>query len=130
MARTKIFEKKLSLNCKGKIIDLSAPKIMGIINITPDSFFDGGKYLTDNEIIARITQLIEDGADFIDIGAVSARPGAEMVSQEEEWTRFLPALEMVKKNFENYPFSLDTFRSEIAGRAVSDYGISMINDIS
>ncbi|MBN2521063.1 MAG: dihydropteroate synthase [Bacteroidales bacterium] len=130
MSKNIIFEKKLSINCKGKIIDLTIPKVMGILNITPDSFYDGGKYLEEGHVIARIEQMVLEGADFIDIGAMSTRPGARILTSEEEWGRLKPVLEIIKNNYSKYIFSIDTFRSEIARKAVLEYGISIINDIS
>ena len=103
---------------------------MGILNVTPDSFFDGGNYTDPEKIEQRIIQLIEEGADIIDIGAQSTRPGAIPVSEAEEWKRLLPALELVRDKFNHICFSLDTFRSTIAQKAVLEYGIGIINDIS
>ncbi len=122
--------KTMYINCKGKLIDLTVPKVMGILNVTPDSFFDGGNYTDKEKIEQRIINLIDDGADIIDIGAISTRPGSVPVSEEEEWKRLLPALELVRDKFDGVCFSLDTFRSTIAGKAVLEYGIGMVNDIS
>ncbi len=130
MSKNIIFEKKLSINCKGKIIDLTIPKVMGILNITPDSFYDGGKYLEEDQVVSRIEQMISEGADFIDIGAISTRPGAKIITPEEEWERLIPVLKQIKNNYSEYIFSIDTFRSEITRKAVLEYGISIINDIS
>jgi len=118
------------INCKGKLIDLSSPIVMGILNVTPDSFYDGGNYTEKEAIELRINELINLGADIIDIGAISTRPGAKFVSKDEEWKRLLPALKIIKDKYQDKCFSLDTFRSEIATKAVLDYGIGMINDIS
>lgn len=121
---------KLLINCSGKIINLKYPVAMGIINLTPDSFYDGGKYKSVKEIIASIHKMVAEGAAIIDIGAVSTRPGSKMVSEEEEWNRLFPVLQILKTDFCKTVFSLDTFRSGIAKKAVLGYGISIINDIS
>ncbi len=118
------------INCKGKLLDLNTPKIMGILNVTPDSFFDGGRYTDQEKIYNRIKKLFDEGADIVDIGAFSSRPGADLPDEETEWNRLLPALELVKNEFSDKCFSLDTFRSKIAYRAVADYGVGIINDIS
>ncbi len=78
------------INCLGNLIDLSSPKVMGILNLTPDSFFDGGKYQQENEILKRVEVMLKEGADFVDIGAYSSKPNAEFVSEEEELNRLLP----------------------------------------
>ena len=130
MAKNSFFEKKLSINCKGEIIDLSVPKVMGVLNITPDSFYDGGKYMEKEKIAERIDVMTSEGADFIDIGAISSRPGAKILPEEEEWARLLPVLELIKNNYSKHIFSIDTFRAEIAKKAVLEFGVSIINDIS
>src|ERR1700677_4802221 len=118
------------LNFKKNIeLSLDSPLVMGIINITPDSFYDGGKYISHNSAIERAEQLIAEGADIIDLGAASTRPGAEYVSQEEELKRFLPVLEYLVKNHEKIPVSIDTFHSLVSKKAI-ERGASLINDIS
>ena len=117
-------------NCRGQLIDISKPLIMGILNITPDSFFDGGKYSSLEEQERRISEMISEGMDILDIGAYSSRPGATHISLDEEWRRLKPLLETISKKFDSQYISVDTFRSEIARRAVLDYGVSIINDIS
>lgn len=124
------FQKKYTLNLKGELIELNSPKIMGILNITPDSFYDGSKYNSIRKIIEQIEKMINDGADFIDIGAVSTRPGAKLIPEDEEWKRLQPVLEIILKNYNTLSFSVDTYRSEIARRSVNEYGAAMINDIS
>lgn len=119
----------MTINCKGNIIDLNQPKIMGILNLTPDSFFDGGKNFNLNIAIENVTKMLEDGADFIDIGAYSSRPNALNISIQEEIDRLLPVLIELNKNFPKTIFSIDTFRSEVAKMALEN-GASMINDIS
>jgi dihydropteroate synthase len=124
------FPSKKTIKCNGNLIDFSTPKIMGILNITPDSFFDGGKYTNIENIKLHLQKLIEQGTDIIDIGAYSSRPGADHVSYEEELNRLQPVLELIIKNFAGITLSVDTFRSEIAFWAVKNYGVALINDIS
>ncbi|MDH3323579.1 MAG: dihydropteroate synthase, partial [Flavobacteriaceae bacterium] len=118
-----------SINCKGTLIDLNTPKVMGILNLTPDSFYDGGKYKSEKEILLQIDKMLKEGATFIDIGAYSSRPGASHISEEEELSRILPVLETTLKKFPDILISMDTFRSNIAKTAV-EMGAAMINDIS
>ncbi|MEA3318014.1 MAG: dihydropteroate synthase, partial [Bacteroidota bacterium] len=108
-----VFSKKNTINCHGQIINLATPKVMGILNITPDSFYDGGKHNNTEQIIKRIDKHINDGADIIDIGAYSSRPGADDVSEKEELERLIFSLEIVRKKYPNIIISVDTFRSEI-----------------
>lgn len=118
-----------SINCKGKLIDLADPKVMGIINLTPDSFYDGGKYKSEKDILQQTEKMILEGATFIDIGAYSSRPGAIHISEEEELSRLLPILELIIQNFPELLISIDTFRSNVAKIAI-ETGACMINDIS
>ena len=120
---------KRTLNCKGKLIDLNEPKVMGILNITPDSFYDKSRLRSKDDLLKRTESMLSEGATFIDIGAYSSRPGAEFVSEEEERKRLIPALEIILKEFPDVLLSVDTFRSNIA-RETIDLGASMINDIS
>lgn len=124
------FSKKHTINLSGDLIDLSIPKIMGILNITPDSFFDGGKYTSEQFIEKRVEELLSEGADIIDIGAYSSRPGAKDVCIEEEKKRLELALQIIRKKFKNVYVSVDTFRAEIAQWVVQEFGCQMINDIS
>lgn len=124
------FSRKQTINCGGELIDLSEPKIMAILNITPDSFYDGGKHASLKDIKAHVHQMIEDGADIIDVGAYSSRPGAKDVSAEEELERLNPVLEMLRKDFYKLIISVDTFRSDVAQRVVEDFQVDIINDIS
>lgn len=117
------------MNCKGKLIDLSTPKVMGILNITPDSFYDGGKNDSDQVIIDKVQKMLSDGATFIDIGAYSSKPNAEFVSEEEELRRIIPVIEMLIRVFPEILISVDTFRSEVAKVSI-EAGASIINDIS
>jgi dihydropteroate synthase len=117
------------INCLGNLIDLSTPKVMGILNVTPNSFYDGGKYQHETEILKRVEVMLNEGADFIDIGAYSSKPNAEFVSEEEELNRLLPILKSVLKEFPTTIISVDTFRSEIAKVSIEN-GAAIINDIS
>ncbi|MEL7270238.1 MAG: dihydropteroate synthase [Bacteroidota bacterium] len=119
----------MTLNCKGKLVDLSSPKIMGILNLTPDSFYDGGKYKDEAAILNQVERMLNEGATFIDMGAYSSRPGAEHVSEDEEKRRLLPILELVLEHFPQTLISIDTFRSGMA-RACLERGAALINDIS
>lgn len=125
-----LFSKNLSLNLKGSLIHLDSPKVMGILNVTGNSFFDGGLYLTKQKIRKRIETMIEEGVDIIDLGGSSSRPGASEMSEKDELKAILPSLEMLSGDYSGIPFSVDTFRSEIAKIAIRDYGASMINDIT
>src|SRR5882762_7611024 len=97
------------LNCRGRLLDLSTPVVMGILNITPDSFFDGGKFTGDNEMLKQTEKMLNEGASIIDIGAQSTRPGAKLLTENEESIRLLPALTLLRKNFKDAVFSVDTF---------------------
>ncbi len=119
----------MTINCKGTLIDLSAPKVMGILNITPDSFYDGGRYATPKVILDSVEKMLSDGATFIDIGAYSSRPGATDITEDEELHRILPIINLVLKEFPNVLLSVDTFRSRVAKKCLQ-VGAAMINDIS
>ncbi len=119
----------MTINCKGELIDLSQPKIMGILNVTPDSFFDGGKYKEEKAIILQTEKMLSEGATFIDIGAYSSRPGAKDISKEEELLRIFPIVKVLLKEFPKILLSIDTFRSKIASKCL-DAGAALINDIS
>lgn len=118
-----------TINCKGRLIDLSSPKVMGILNITPDSFYDGGKYKSDSDFLTQVEIMLADGATFIDIGAYSSKPGADHISEKEELDRLIPVLNAVCSKFDNINISVDTFRSNVAKHAI-DHGAAIINDIS
>ena len=118
------------INAGGKLIDLSVPKIMGIINVTPDSFFSGSRYKTQEEIISAAAGMIRDGADIIDVGGYSTRPGAEDISADIEKKRLLEAVKLIKKEFSEAVISVDTFRADVAQEAVLDCGASIINDVA
>lgn len=117
------------INCNGTLIDLSLPKVMGILNITPDSFFDGGNYNNPTAILNHVEKMLSEGATFIDVGGYSSRPGATHISEEEELARILPVLKLLQKEFLKLFISVDTFRSTVAKQCV-DLGACMINDIS
>lgn len=118
-----------SINCKGTLINFDTPKVMGILNSTPDSFFDGGKYTTEKELLHQTEKMLSDGATFIDVGAYSSRPGATAISEEEELQRIIPVIKLLVKEFPNINLSVDTFRSGIAQKTI-EAGAAMINDIS
>jgi len=117
------------INCKGSPIDFSRPKIMGVLNLTPDSFYDGGKYHQEKQRAVRVENMLKEGADIIDIGAVSTRPGANMLSLDEELNRIIWPLERLVKLFPDAVFSIDTFRSQVAKECIEG-GAQIINDIS
>ncbi|MEZ4880820.1 MAG: dihydropteroate synthase [Flavobacteriaceae bacterium] len=118
-----------TLNCQGKLIDLSKPKVMGIINITPDSFYDGGKTFSEKEIMEQAERMLSEGATFLDVGGYSTRPGAEEVSEKDEIERVVGAIEAILKSFRQALISVDTFRSEVAKKAV-EAGAAIVNDVS
>lgn len=119
----------MAINCKGQLIDLSSPKVMGILNVTPDSFYDGGENDNEQIILDKVQKMINDGATFIDIGAYSSKPNAEFVTEEEELDRILPIVKLLVKVFPTIIISVDTFRSKVA-KASIEAGASIINDIS
>ncbi len=125
-----VFNKKITISLRGDLYDLSEPKVMGILNYTPDSFYDGGKYHDPGAVTDRIAKMTSDGADFIDIGAVSSRPGAVMVSEEDEIKRLSRVLNVARKRFPDLLISVDTCRSKVANMVVKEFGADMINDIS
>ena len=117
------------LNIKGSLLDLSSPKIMGILNVTPDSFYDGGVYSNEKEVLKQAEKMILDGVDIIDIGGYSSKPGAKKITIKEEEKRVLPIIKLIYKTFKKTIISVDTFRSEIAEKSINA-GASIINDIS
>ena len=129
VAQDTLFCSKYKLNFGIKNLDLTTPAVMGILNITPDSFYDGGKYQTNKKIITRIKKMIDEGADIIDIGGYSTRPGAESISEKEELKRVIPVIKLARKHFPQIIISIDTFRSPVAKKAVKE-GANIINDIS
>ena len=119
----------MTLNCKGQLISLKSPLVMGILNITPDSFYDGGKYQNTSDILRQTEKMLQEGAAFIDVGAYSSRPGAAHVPEEEEEARILPVIELLLKKFPDVLLSVDTFRSGVARSCIAR-GAAIINDIS
>ena len=119
----------MTINCRGKLISLESPKIMGILNVTPDSFYDGGRYTEEKALLQQTEKMLEEGASFIDLGAYSSRPGSRDISEEEEMRRIEPMVLSILDTFPDVILSIDTFRSSIA-RHCLEAGASIINDIS
>ena len=124
-----VFYTNKTLNVRGKLLDPSTPKVMGILNVTPDSFYDGGKFTTENPILEQVKKMLDEGADIIDIGGYSTRPGAADIPVEEETVRVLGVIQMIMKTFPEAILSIDTFRSSVAKKAV-EAGAAIINDVS
>jgi dihydropteroate synthase len=129
VAKDTFFRKKETINAGGKLIDLSTPKVMGIINLTPDSFYAGSRKPLLSDALLQANKLLADGADFLDIGAYSSRPGAEDISIQEETDRLLPVVELITANHPDAIISVDTFRAQVAEHAITA-GAHIINDIS
>ncbi len=119
----------MTINCNGQLIDLTTPKVMGILNVTPNSFYDGGKFADDKTILTHVEKMLTDGATFIDVGGYSSKPNAKFVSEEEELLRVLPIIQKIVNEFPNAIISIDTFRSQVAKQSVEN-GAAMINDIA
>lgn len=119
----------MTINCNGKLIDLTSPKVMGILNVTPNSFYDGGKHTEEKVILKQVEKMLSEGATFIDVGGYSSKPNAEEVSEVQELQRILPVVQNIIKEFPNTVISIDTFRSKVAQAAVEN-GAAIINDIS
>ncbi|MDG1398693.1 MAG: dihydropteroate synthase [Polaribacter sp.] len=119
----------MTINCKGKLIDLSSPKVMGILNITPDSFYDGGRFKDEVSILNQVDKMLTEGATFIDVGAYSSRPGAKHISEQEELKRIVPVINLLIKKYPESIISVDTFRSKIAKETIHA-GAAIVNDIS
>jgi len=119
----------MTINCKGNLIDLATPKVMGILNITPNSFYDGGKFQEETVILNQVEKMVNEGATFIDIGAYSSKPNADFVSEEEELQRILPVVQQIINQFPEVILSIDTFRAEVAKQCILNGG-ALINDIS
>lgn len=118
-----------TLNCNGRLLDLSEPQVMGIINLTPDSFYAASRKQAEGEIIARCHQILLEGASMIDVGACSTRPGGELVSEEEEAERLQRGLRLIRREMPDAILSIDTFRPEVARMCIEEYGADIINDV-
>ena len=127
---TKFLKRKNTINLGGRILDLAKPVVMGILNVTPDSFFDGGKYKTEKKIMKRAEEILEQGGSIIDIGAVSTQPGSDGIPTKDEIERLLPAVKSVKKAFPNAFISIDTYRSWVALKVIEECGPCIVNDVS
>ncbi len=126
----KFLKSGFSLNCNGRLVELDQPVVMGIINVTPDSFYEQSRVESVDGVLKRVEQVLEEGGEMIDIGAYSSRPGADQVTEEEEAGRLWPVLSAIRKHWPDLLISLDTFRGRIAEKAVDTFGVDIINDIS
>lgn len=124
-----VFYTNKTLNVRGRLLDLSTPKVMGILNVTPDSFYDGGKFTTEKSILEQVKKMLDEGVGIIDIGGYSTRPGAADIPVEEETARILGVIQMIVKTFPEAILSIDTFRSSVAKKAV-EAGAAIVNDVS
>ncbi|NQU88050.1 MAG: dihydropteroate synthase [Mariniphaga sp.] len=127
---SKFLKRKSTLNLGGELIDLSSPIVMGILNVTPDSFYNGSLIKDENELLKRAEKMLDDGATILDIGAISTRPGSDIISTKEELERLLPSVIAIRKNFPDAHISIDTFRSWVAVRVMDEIGPVIVNDIS
>jgi dihydropteroate synthase len=123
------FSTNKTMNVRGRLIDLHTPKVMGILNVTPDSFYDGNRYTSESAIVRQVEKMLNEGATFIDVGAYSSRPSADDVAEDEEVKRSVEAIRLVAKNFPTAIISIDTFRSQVARTAIHE-GAHLVNDIS
>ena len=119
----------MTITLNQQLLDLSTPRVMAIMNLTPDSFYDGGKLKNHDQLLSRVQQFIDEGASIIDLGGYSTRPGAADISVEEEISRVIPVVQLIREHFRAIPLSVDTFRSQVA-RAALEQGASMVNDVS
>lgn len=126
----KFLKRKRSINLGGELLDFTLPCVMGVINVTPDSFYDGSTFTTETEMLERVEQMVSEGALIIDVGSVSTRPGAEMISTKDELSRLIPAVKAIRRHFPEVPLSVDTFRSWVALRVIEEIGPVIVNDIS
>jgi dihydropteroate synthase len=126
---SKLFSTNYMINIQGRLLDLRVPRVMGVLNVTPDSFYDGGRYTTEDAILAQAEKMLDEGAAFIDVGAYSSRPGAKDIPVEEELKRSVWAIKLLIQKFPGTIISVDTFRSSVASAAVQE-GAGLINDIS
>jgi dihydropteroate synthase len=127
--KTNMLNPRLTLNCRGRLLSLERPLAMGILNLTPDSFYDGGRYLEQDAMLGRAEQMLAEGAAILDLGGMSTRPGAMPVGEEEELRRVVPAIEAIGRRFPEAVLSVDTVRARVAREAVAA-GAAMVNDIS
>lgn len=127
---TKFLKRKNTINLNGRLIDLSKPIVMGILNVTPDSFFDGGRYDSEKSIVERAEQMLSQGAAIIDVGALSTRPGSEAISTREELDRLMPAVKAIRKAFPEANLSIDTYRSWVALEVIQECGPCIVNDVA
>lgn len=123
------FSTNKAININGRLLDFAIPRVMGILNVTPDSFFDGGRYTSDADILNKVGNMLEEGASFIDVGAYSTRPGAKDISEKDEEARAVHTVRIIKKEYPDAPVSIDTFRSRVA-YACAGEGAGIVNDIS
>jgi dihydropteroate synthase len=130
MLKDTFFSGKHSLNCRGKLLDLTRPAIMGILNITSDSFYDGGKYLESGSIMERVRQMISEGADILDIGAMSSRPGSEPLPEDTEILRLTEAMGLIRSGYPEILISIDTYRPKVARKMIIEFNADIINDIT
>ncbi len=126
----KFLKRKNSINLAGRLIDFTEPVAMGIINVTPDSFYNSGKMTDKKVLLSAVENMVEEGVTFIDVGGMSTKPGAALVSTKTELERLLPAVQAIRKNFPEIPLSIDTFRSWVAVRIIDEIGPIIVNDIS
>lgn len=124
------FKRKTTLNCRGCLIDVSKPQVMGIINLTPDSFYPQSRVKNEKEILKRVEQILKEGGSMVDVGAYSSRPNAQNVSEEEELERLIPVLKSIRSHFPDLIISVDTFRALVAEKAIEEGEADIINDIS
>lgn len=129
LVKNSFFLRKQTFNCRGKMLIIQKPLVMGILNITPDSFYDGGKYQTEEEIRGRAQEMVSQGAAIIDVGGMSSRPGAELINEDEELSRVVPTVALLSKYFPDLILSVDTFRPMVAEESLKA-GAHLINDIS
>ena len=127
---SKFLKRKNTINLNGQLLDLAQPVVMGILNVTPDSFFDGGKYKTEKKVLKRAEEILEQGGDIIDIGAVSTQPGSEGISTKDEIDRLFPAVKANRKEFPKAFISIDTYRSWVALKVIEECGPCIVNDVS
>lgn len=126
----KFLKRKNSINLAGELISFSQPAVMGIVNVTPDSFYDGGKLNDEKVLLSMVEKMISNGVAIIDVGGISTRPGAALISTKIELERLLPAVQAIRKAFPDIPISIDTFRSWVAVRVIDEIGPIIVNDIS